>query len=388
MSTPFGYGSLDVGAGLNSGRLKIESFSDRTFQTVADEELGDERTMTGRALFTHTLPRDATFKSAVTLADINYSEALPATPTAAYQQRLVSAGAEVDLPLGAGTTLAGGFVFDRSINVKTGGRTSAQDQLSGFGWRAGLTHDLNAELRVHVSASLRSRFPALRELYSGALNRFMPNPDLKPETLLGFETGVTVDRTLGSAPDARFQLNAFHHNLDNGVVRVTLPAPDNRFRRINRDRIETTGAEMLAGVAFGDDRARSVTVTGDALIQRINIVEVTTAGQPSRHAENNPEARGMVEVGVPLPLEMRLFTNARYTGRQYCLNADTGGEMTLDAKTETNGALERTFVVSRVRSVRSVRALVALDNATNLAVFDQCGLPQPGRTLRVMLSFR
>lgn len=386
-STPFGWASLDVGAGYNTGRLKIESFSDRTFQTVAGAELGDERTMTGRALFSHSLPRDAWFKAAATLADINYSETLPGVPTAEYQQRLLSAGAEVDIPLATRTTLAGGLVFDRSNNPKTGGRTP-QEPLSNFGWRAGLTHDLSRELRVHVSASQRSRFPALRELYSGALDRFMPNPDLKPETLLGFETGVTVDRSLGRARDARFQLNAFHHNLDNGIVRITLPAPDRRFRRINRDRIETTGAEMLAGLAFGENRERSVTVTGDAQIQRITIVNITAAGQPSRHAENNPEARGMVELGVPLPLEMRFFTNARYTGRQYCLNADTGNEMTLDAKTETNGALERSFVVSRERSVRSVRALIALDNATNLAIFDQCGLPQPGRTLRVMLSFR
>ena len=37
--------------------------------------------------------------------------------------------------------------------------------------------------------SRRGRFPSLRELYSGALGRFEPNPDLRSETLLGAEAG-------------------------------------------------------------------------------------------------------------------------------------------------------------------------------------------------------
>jgi len=385
--TPVGWGSLDIGAGYNTGRLKVETYTDRTYATVASAELGDERTMTGRALFSHSLPRDARFKAAATMADINYAESLPSTSRADYQQRLVSGGAEVEVPLAGSTMLAGGLVFDRANNPKTGGRVP-QAPLSDFGWRAGLTHDLSPEYRVHLSASQRSRFPALRELYSGALDRFLPNPDLKPETLLGLETGVTMDRSFGPVRDARFQLNAFHHNLDNGVVRLTLPAPDRRFFRVNRDRIATSGAEMLAGFALGADRERSMTVTGDALVQRIRIFDITSSGQPARHAENNPEARGMIELGVPLPNAVRGFANARFTGTQYCLNADTGAEMTLSAKTESNAALERSFVVSRSRSVRSIRALIALDNATNLAIFDQCGLAQPGRTVRMMLSFR
>jgi iron complex outermembrane receptor protein len=390
-STPLGWGSFELGAGYNTGRLKIQSFNDRSYRTVTGEELGDERTWTSRALFSHSLPRAARFKAAATAADVGYVETLsPAAPAAQadYEQRLWSAGAEVDVPLTGRTTLAGGIVYDRATTPKTGGRTPGQERFDNIGWRTGVTHELNAESRLHASASQRSRFPSLRELYSGALNRFMPNPALKPETLLGFEAGLTVDRSLGSIPDATVQVNAFHHNLDDAVVRVTLPPPDSRFRRINRDRIESTGAELLAGVVFGANRERSVTLTGDAVVQKISIFDETTSGAPSRHAENNPEVRGMLEVGTPLPRAIRGFANARYTGTQYCLNADTGSEMTLDGKTETNAALEKTFIVSRSGSIRSLRALVSLDNAANVAIYDQCGLPQPGRTLRLMLTLR
>jgi len=322
------------------------------------------------------------------MAKVSYEEMLPPEAPADYEQRLLSAGAEVDIPLTGSTSFVTGAVYDRMSTPMTGGRTPGQKPFENTGWRAGLTHDLGAEARIHASVSQRSRFPALRELYSGALNRFMPNPALKPETLLGFETGATVDMAIGGIPDATLQVNAFHHKLRDAVVRITLPPPDRRFQRINRDRIESTGAELLAGVVLGEDRERSVSLTGDALIQKIAIFDQTTTGSPSRHSENNPEARGMIELGVPLPIRIRGFGIARYTGKQYCLNADTGNEMTLGAKTEAGVALEKRVVVSRRGAVRGVRALLALDNATNATIYDQCGLPQPGRTLRLMFTMQ
>ncbi|MEX2153250.1 MAG: TonB-dependent receptor [Gemmatimonadaceae bacterium] len=385
-STPLGFGSFEFGVGYNTGRQKIQSYNDRSYQTVTGEELGDERTWTSRALFTHSLPRSARVKTAVTMASVSYAETLPPAAVADYQQRLWSAGAEVEVPLTFRTTFATGLVYDESTTPKTGGRTPGQEAFNNFGWRAGLTHEVNAEWRLHASASQRSRFPSLRELYSGALNRFKPNPDLEPETLLGFEAGFTVDRSLGPIPDATAQVNVFHHNLENGVVRITLP-PDGRFQRINRDRIESTGAELLAGLVFGANRDRSVSLTGDALVQNVDVIEQTSGGRLSRHAENNPEVRGMIELGVPLP-GMRAFANARLTGTQYCLNADTGSEMTLDAKAESNFALEKRIAVSQRGAVRAVRALLSLDNATNVAIYDQCGLPQPGRTLRLMFTMQ
>ena len=71
MITPLGYGSLSVGVGRNAGRLKIESFSDRTYSTVAGVELGDEEALTMRVLLTHSLG-SATLRAGGTGADITY----------------------------------------------------------------------------------------------------------------------------------------------------------------------------------------------------------------------------------------------------------------------------------------------------------------------------
>jgi iron complex outermembrane receptor protein len=286
------------------------------------------------------------------------------------------------------TTLAGGLVLDHTETPETGGRTPGQEPLDKMGWRAGLSHTVNTDWKLHASASQRSRFPALRELYSGSLNRFRPNPDLKPETLLGFEAGATVSRAWGGGAidNGTFSVTGFKHTVDDAVVRITLTSPT-RFMRVNRDRIESSGAEILGGLTFGPDREKAVTLNFDALVQRITIYDITTEGEPSRHAENNPEKRGALELGVPLPAQLRAFANARYTGTQYCVNPAGGADLELEAQTESDIGVERRFTLTR-GLFRSVRALLAVDNLRNATVFDSCGLPQPGRTLRVMFTVR
>jgi iron complex outermembrane receptor protein len=383
LATPLGYGSFDVSAGYNGGRVKIESYSARDYATVNGVELGDERTTTVRAILKHSAG-PASVRAGLTLADVQYEESLlPADPVD-YRQKMRSTGIEVESPIGHRTNIAAGFVMDHTTTPETGGRLEDAEPFDANGWRAGLTHDLNDQWRLHASASERSRFPSLRELYSGALNRFTPNPDLQPETLLGLEGGVSMERRSGSVPRVGFTVIGFRHRLEDAVVRITLSNPT-RFMRVNRDRIDSRGVELLGGFGFGQDPERSVTLNGDATLQNIAIFD-QTANDTERHAENNPEVRGRVELGLPLPWQVRGFATARHTGTQYCLNGETGNEMTLKSATTTDFAVERRFAVRDNGPFRWLRAVLALDNAGNSAVYDQCGLPQPGRTLRMMMT--
>jgi iron complex outermembrane receptor protein len=383
--SPLGLGSIEAGAAFNDGEFKIETFSDRNYVTVTGEELGDERTTTTRALLTHSLG-SATLRAGYTGADIKYAETLSPAAAVDYRQKLSSTGVELEVPVGIRTQVAGGVVFDRSKTPETGGRSPAQAPIDNTGWRFGVSHDVNARVRLHASVSERSRFPALRELYSGALNRYTPNPALKPETLLGFEGGFTVNGAFSSIAQSTIQVIGFRHRLDDAVVRITLSNPT-RFMRVNRDRIESSGVELLGGFLFGADPDRAVSLNGDATVQRIDIFD-QTANDLQRHAENNPETRGRLELGIPLPARVRAFATVRYTGTQYCLNADTQREVELTARTASDLAVQRTFSVANSGPFRYLRALLSLDNVGNTAVYDQCGLTQPGRTLRAMLSLR
>jgi iron complex outermembrane recepter protein len=383
-STPFGHGAFDVGAGYNGGKLKIESYSARDYATITGEELGDERSTTARVVFRHSLG-PATMRAGFTSAEVKYEETLSPAAPVNYRQTLRSSGFEVESPLGDRTIVAAGFVLDRVAAPETGGRDTSKSPLDNTGWRAGMSRDLDERWKVHASASRRSRFPSLRELYSGALNRFTPNPDLRPETLVGLEGGVTMVGSLGSIPQATLGFTAFRHRLHDAVIRITLSNPT-RFMRVNRDRIESSGLEILTGLVLSQDRERPVTLNVDATLQNISIFD-QTANDAVRHAENNPETRGRAELGFPLPWQMRGSATARHTGTQYCLNGETGNEMTLPKKTSGDLAAERMFTLRGGGDLfRWLRAVVSLDNVGNVAVYDQCGLPQPGRTLRLMMT--
>jgi iron complex outermembrane receptor protein len=378
--TPFGYMSLALGAGLNSHRLKIQAFRDRRYQQVTAEELGNEKTLTSRALLTHSLARGASLRVGYAGADVRYVETLSPLAGVDYRQRLSSIGVEVDQPVGSRLTLTGGFVRDRTTTPETGGRLPAQRPFDANGWRFGATHLLASGWQAHGSFSQRSRFPSLRELYSGALDRFQPNPDLKPERLNAVDAGVTMAQARGTTRTT-LQVTGFRQRLDDAVVRVTLANPL-RFKRINRDRMEISGAELLGGLSFGADTARAVTVSGDATFQSISILD--QAANAQRRAENNPETRLGAEFGAPSKWRSRVVLAAHYTGEQYCLNP-AGGDLTVKAATRADLAWTRDF---RARAGMLLRALLALDNVGNTLVYDQCGLPQPGRTLRVMFTVR
>ena len=332
-TTPLGVGSLTASAGISTSALQINSYSDATYATVTAREYGDERTTTIRMLGTHSFFSRGQLRGSYTRSEVRYDERFNDDAAVRYRQRVSSAAFEAEWTLGAGTDLSAGIVHDQADTPESGGRTPL-GEIGKLGWRAGLsTRGAHNAVRFHASVSQRSRFPALRELYSGALNRFDPNPDLKPETLVGAEFGATL--VSGPVADAGVSLQAvvFAHRLDDAVVRVTLP--DRKFRRINRDRIKSHGLELVAGWHSGGTGERGFSVTGDLLLQHVRVHDQTipTGQANAARAEHQPEFRTSVDVGVPLPWSLRGVGSARHTGRQFCQHPDLGKLVALEGQT-------------------------------------------------------
>ncbi len=369
-----GVGDVEATIGLNRGHLAIASYADRSYSRVLDREVGDDRTLTARLLADHSIGTRATVRASATHADVRYDERLGLTPPPAlrYVQRLTSLAAEVDLRPTSFLTLTGGVVDDR-VNTPTAGGRTPQGATGGSGWRGGITWFVpDAGVRLHASASERKRFPALRELNSGALNRFAPNPALRPETFRGAEAGMTVAR-------GRFdgQFVAFTSRSDDAVIRITLP--DRRFQRVNRDRFSTSGVELAAGAALGPVQLRA-----DATVQSAAIRDKTVTTNAEREPENLPLRFGSLQAISRLPWASEGFARVRHVGSSSCLNPDTNQRDRQAAATAIDLGLERRWASRGWWQL--VRALVAVDNVGDRAVFDQCGLPQAGRTFRVGLG--
>ncbi|MBX3147754.1 MAG: TonB-dependent receptor [Gemmatimonadales bacterium] len=371
-----GRGDLEASLGVDVGRTEIDSYTGRDYTAVNGFEDGHDRTLTLRLLGDHTLGSRGELRSAFTLAETRHDERLPGE-SARYRQRVASLGAETVWRLieGRGAIeslrLSIGGAYDNARTPETGGRPSFP-RYSEWGGRLGATLGLDGGTRIHGGVSRRARFPALRELYSGALDRFAPNPELRPENLVGMETGVTAPIGRGEV-----QVVAFRHQVNDAVVRVTLPAPDRRFMRVNRDRIRSTGVELLGTVPIG-----AVTLSADLTLQSIGISD--TAAVP-RQPEGLPEVYGSVRTRFPLPVGLFGGVDLGFTGRQFCIDPGTGADTRLDGGALFGAELSRRWSVRRGGMLSRLEARVSLENLGDRAVFDQCGLPLPGRSLRLLL---
>ncbi|MGH7445621.1 MAG: TonB-dependent receptor, partial [Longimicrobiales bacterium] len=312
-----------------------------------------------------------------TYADITHDETIDQEPTVRYRQRLWSGALESTFRLGnvlgtQDTRITIGGVLDGADTPETGGRP-AQEQLSAWGARIGATTvAADGALLLHAAASRRARFPALRELYSGALGRFEPNPNLEPERLVVGEVGATVK--VGSA---ELQAVGFLHRLTDAVVRISTPAGN--FMRVNRDELRSRGLELLALMPVGP-----LQVAADATFQRVELIDPTASDAESR-PEYQPQLIAGLNVDAPLPADFAASVQARYTGTQYCVNPDLGADQALDPWTRLDARLVRGFRMRNNGLLQRAEASVAIDNVLDDVLFDQCGLPQAGRTLRVQV---
>ena len=372
--SPMGFGTIRSSIGYDYGSYDIDQFESNQYTTITGTEDGEDRTWTGRILATHSLASRGELRLGATAASVDHDEVLNDTDAASYRQRLWSVGTEADVGVGTTGLITGGVAYDAASTPETGGRPPYAD-LAQWGARLGGTvTTMNEALRLHVSASRRARFPALRELYSSALNQFEPNPDLRPETLNAIEGGATT-RIAG------FDLQgvAFHNRLDDAIVRVRLASPM-RFQRINRDQIRTTGLELLAGWA-----GAGISIDADLTLQNITIVD-QTANYSERRPEHLPESEGGLRANLPLPFHLRGLVFGRYTGRQFCIDPNVAGQLnTIDRTVRGDVGLERSWSLrgGSATLMRSIRLSAMVDNVANTLIYSQCGLPEPGRTLRL-----
>jgi iron complex outermembrane receptor protein len=269
------------------------------------------------------------------------------------------------------------------VRVSVGGAADGADtpessdkpalgRLRDWAGRVGATAVLRGgRLLAHVSSGRRARFPALRELYSGALGRFLENPDLRPEVQWVTELGATLRH-----PRGEFQLVGFRQVMDEAITRISAATPGgNRFQRVNQGRVGAQGVEALGDLAAG-----ALAFGGSVTLQR---VRGRGAQGIATELEYEPSVYGRLWGDAPLPGRARLSLEVHGTGEQRFIDIDSGEFSALSSSLQLDLRLSRGFELGDAGPWRRVDAVIALENAGDQPVFDQAGLPQPGRTIRL-----
>ncbi len=93
-----------------------------------------------------------------------------------------------------------------------------------------------------------------------------------------------------------------------------------------------------------------------------------------------PRARGASTI-----LGIQAGVRLSRVGRQYCLHPDLGTDVELQSSTWADLEVSQVFRPAGAPGARRAEGILALANATDASAFDQCGLPLPGRILRLQL---
>ncbi len=382
----FGDSQVEANFGLDRSTTEIDEYESASYQRVVDGESGTTTTLTGRFLLDHLINDAIDLRSALTIADVKHSETFASGGGFDYQQRLWSLGGEVEvasrglLGLGGGDTR---WTLGGSLDGSDTPRSGDKEPLGTFsdwGMRAGLTRPAAGDrVLYHAGVSRRTRFPSLRELYSGALGRFRPSPDLKPESLVTAEAGVTFDTGDGLS----LQVVGFHHRLTDAIVRTsTITSEGPRFQRVNRDEVRSTGLEIAAAGSLG-----ALAYGGGITWKDVGVIDPHEPGSEQR-AEYQPNLSGTANLAFAGPGGVTLNGFGAYRGVQYCRNVEVAGFEKMDASATFDIEASRAFVVGGPRSGRVAGATVGVANLTDSTVLDQCGLPQAGRTFRIQFTIR
>jgi iron complex outermembrane receptor protein len=288
-----------------------------------------------------------------------------------YSQNLAAVVLEAEHGTDAGWNLRGGVGLDQAATPESGDKPGA-DAFTAEALNLRLARRLDGKNEVYLAASRRSRFPSLRELYSGALGRFVPNPGLAPERQDLLETGFTL---LGSG----WQVSgaAFLQYLKDGIEKEALPATDGQFMRVNRTTIRVPGLELN-----GSWRWRPQL---DVFAQHtVLAARVETATGFDRPAEDRPDYLSRLGISWhtfsgPGALLEAVVTGARWSADS---TSDTGLTR-LPAAVSWNARLSwRWEVGTRADGLAAeVEAFLRADNLFDQAAHYQVGLPEPGRVV-------
>ncbi len=356
----------------------IQSFAAASFDSLEDREEDDDLTVGARFTLTRPLLFGDAKVAANWLTSTHWQRDLELEPDGkplagmtfprlAFQQHLVSLGGEYTFAVNPTLDVNVGASFDAMFFPKTGDKPHL-DTFTDYTVTMGTVYSSGSGWFVRTSLGRKTRFPTMRELFGAAINRFLINPNLKPESSTQTELGIgarTASYSGEIIPFATFTSNT----IDQMSVLVdgeTRP----RRKRINLRGSKVLGVEFVASTAPVDN----FRFEGHLTLMHVRRRRETDA-DPKRLAEK-PNALGRLTAQYADDDGTSFMVETEYTGRAYSLN-DFNEFVPLNTSIVFNFRLAQEFEVS---SYQLWELFVRGDNVTDDVVLPQLGLPAPGRS--------
>jgi iron complex outermembrane receptor protein len=283
-----------------------------------------------------------------------------------FKQLLGSAGVELDVRPGGRVWYSGSLNLDMQA-ITDADVFEAPDPSTQLGGMIGAVLQANVDWAIRASVGRKSRFPTMRERYSGALGRFVVNPDLSAEKAFLGELGARFLRGSSS-----FEITGFT-NLTTDTIDQDVTEVDGETKRI---RVNLGGSRSFGlEASLGISPLPGLTIDANGMVNYLR-AEDPESGEYDRRLTERPV--GLASVGFTY--NHRKGANGSlslaYTGEAYSLD-DTGEFVSLSPSTVLNGRAGYRFEMANARL--AVEIFARVNNVFDVLVENQLGLPGPGR---------
>lgn len=284
-----------------------------------------------------------------------------------YQQVVLSTGVEYEVDPIDRLDLTIGASVDAMLAPKTGDKPSL-DAFTDYSVTAGAGFRVDGGWLLRAGAGRKSRFPTMRELFGEALNRFLLNPDLGPESSVLAEVAWGIRR-----PHLQAEVVPFGAFTSNTIDQQSVLVPGEtrpRRQRINLRGSRVLGVETNVTIVPG----RDLGVTGHFTFSQARRLQ--DSPDDPEYLSEKPEILGRLAASYAPSRGPTGTLEAVYTGRAYSLD-DSNQFVPLPTSLTLNVRAGYRFVLP---ANRSVELHFRVDNVTDEMVVPQLGLPDAGRS--------
>lgn len=228
-----------------------------------------------------------------------------------YEMESYSLGLEDEWTISKRLALSGGLSLS-TLHPLFAEDEPLRDDVSTIDGRLGAHVSLSETMALFGSVGRKTRFPTLKELYSGYAGRNLPNPDLKEESTTNMELGFSF--LWGHS--GRAELVLFDSEITNLVVgRVVVVEGEEKETLDNIGKARHLGFELAGSLS----PTKGLSLSGSyTYLEALN----RSPGQEGDRLPYRPQHRVLLGVEYSLPTKSDLRINNIYTSDRSYLNAD------------------------------------------------------------------
>jgi len=214
---------------LDKSQQTINQYSNGEYTTVTTAQFDQDNTLGVRLLAVQE-STFGLFSMSINSMSVHHTEDI-LTNSTSFKEVTSSFGIQYEKNFSNVVQINAGGNYNINSTQEAGNFTSLNNTSRSLpSYFAKLTYKATDEISLHGTLSKTQRFPAMREALSGALDRFIPNPELLPET--GFFQEIGFQYVI--KPTLTLNLTAFNNIYENLITQVRLSSQEDSLRRRKR----------------------------------------------------------------------------------------------------------------------------------------------------------